>query len=106
MLLRPVSGSGALAAATELMAQYGPDSYIGRTAAAIVRRRADVRRELRQDVQDFFDAALNVSCQLHGVLRLCRVVFGGNDGFFKVDGDGTRKRRYISGCFVRCLGIR
>ena len=31
MLLRPVSGSGALAAATELIGQYGPDSYIGRT---------------------------------------------------------------------------
>lgn len=36
MLLRPVSGSGALAAATELMAQYGPDSYIGRTAAVML----------------------------------------------------------------------
>ena len=32
MLLRPVSGSGALAAATELIGQYGPDSSIGRTA--------------------------------------------------------------------------
>ena len=33
---RQVSGSGALAAATELMAQYGPDSYIGRTAAVML----------------------------------------------------------------------
>lgn len=36
MLLRPVSGSGALAAATELIEQYGPDSYIGRTAAVML----------------------------------------------------------------------
>ena len=36
MLVRPVSGSGALAAATELIEQYGPDSYIGRTAAVMV----------------------------------------------------------------------
>ena len=36
MLLRPVSGSGALAAATELIGQYGPDSYIGRTAAVML----------------------------------------------------------------------
>lgn len=36
MLLRPVSGSGALAAATGLIEQYGPDSYIGRTAAVML----------------------------------------------------------------------
>ena len=36
MLLRPVSSSGALAAATELIGQYGPDSYIGRTAAVML----------------------------------------------------------------------
>lgn len=36
MLLRPVSGSGALAAAAELIGQYGPDSYIGRTAAVML----------------------------------------------------------------------
>ena len=36
MLVRPVSGSGALAAATELIGQYGPDSYIGRTAAVML----------------------------------------------------------------------
>ena len=36
MLLRPVSGSGAIAAATELIGQYGPDSYIGRTAAVML----------------------------------------------------------------------
>ncbi len=36
MLLRPVSGSGALAAATELIGQHGPDSYIGRTAAVML----------------------------------------------------------------------
>ena len=36
MLLRPISGSGALAAASELMGEYGPDSLIGRTAAIML----------------------------------------------------------------------
>ena len=36
MLIRPVSGSGALAVAGDLMAAYGPDSRIGRTAAVMM----------------------------------------------------------------------
>jgi len=36
LLIRPVSGSGALAVGSELMTQYGPDSYIGRTAAVML----------------------------------------------------------------------
>lgn len=36
MLIRPLSGSGALAAGTELIAAYGPDSPIGRTAAVML----------------------------------------------------------------------
>lgn len=36
MLVRPVSGSGALAVGSELMALYGPDSYIGRVAAVML----------------------------------------------------------------------
>lgn len=36
MLIRPVSGSGALAVGTELMTTYGPDSYIGRVAAVML----------------------------------------------------------------------
>ena len=36
LLLRPMSGSGALAAATELIGQYGADSLIGRTAAVMI----------------------------------------------------------------------
>ena len=36
MLLRPFSGSGALAVGSELMARYGPDSRIGRTAAVML----------------------------------------------------------------------
>ncbi|WP_297870412.1 spore maturation protein [uncultured Oscillibacter sp.] len=36
MLVRPVSGSGALAVATDLMAAHGPDSYIGRVAAVML----------------------------------------------------------------------
>lgn len=35
-LLRPLSGSGALAAFTNLLAQYGPDSLIGRTASVLM----------------------------------------------------------------------
>jgi len=36
MLLRPISGSGALAVGSELMSTYGPDSTIGRTAAVML----------------------------------------------------------------------
>ena len=36
MLIRPVSGSGALAIGSDLMASYGPDSYIGRVAAVML----------------------------------------------------------------------
>lgn len=36
LLIRPVSGSGALAVGSELMAAYGPDSYIGRVAAVML----------------------------------------------------------------------
>lgn len=36
MLIRPVSGSGALAVASDLMAAHGPDSYIGRVAAVMM----------------------------------------------------------------------
>lgn len=36
MLIRPVSGGGALAVASDLMTAYGPDSYIGRVAAVML----------------------------------------------------------------------
>lgn len=36
VLIRPVSGSAALAVGTELMAQYGVDSAIGRTVAVML----------------------------------------------------------------------
>ena len=36
VLIRPVSGSAALAVGAELMAQYGVDSVIGRTAAVML----------------------------------------------------------------------
>lgn len=36
VLLRPVSGSAALAVGADLMAQYGADSLIGRTAAVVL----------------------------------------------------------------------
>ena len=36
MFLRPFSGSGALAAGSELMAAFGPDSTVGRTAAVML----------------------------------------------------------------------
>lgn len=36
LLLRPLSGSAALAAGSEIMEQFGPDSLIGRTAAVIL----------------------------------------------------------------------
>lgn len=36
MLIRPISGSGALAVGSELMQTYGPDSYTGRVAAVML----------------------------------------------------------------------
>ena len=36
IFLRPFSGSGALAVGSELMAAYGPDSAVGRTAAVML----------------------------------------------------------------------
>ncbi|MBQ1235906.1 MAG: spore maturation protein [Oscillospiraceae bacterium] len=35
VLLRPISGSASLAAASEIITQHGPDSLIGRTAAVM-----------------------------------------------------------------------
>jgi len=34
-LLRPLSGTGSLALATDLIAQYGPDSFLGKLAATM-----------------------------------------------------------------------
>lgn len=36
LLIRPVSGSAALAVGSELMAEHGPDSHIGRVAAVML----------------------------------------------------------------------
>ena len=36
MLLRPISGSGALAVAGDLIAEHGADSIVGRTAAVML----------------------------------------------------------------------
>lgn len=80
MLIRPVSGSGALAVGSDLMAQYGPDSYIGRVAAVMLgstettfytiavyfgaagirRTRYTIPAALTADLAGFFFAALTV----------------------------------------------
>ena len=80
MRVRPVSGSGALAVASDLMASHGPDSYIGRVAAVmlgstettfytiavyfgsagIVRTRHTVPAALAADLTGFLTAALTV----------------------------------------------
>lgn len=36
MLVRPISGSAALGVGAELISNYGPDSYLGRTAAVML----------------------------------------------------------------------
>ncbi len=36
VLIRPISGSAALAVGAELMTEYGPDSLVGRTAAVML----------------------------------------------------------------------
>lgn len=80
MLIRPVSGSAALAVGSELMRTYGPDSLIGRTAAVMLgstettfytisvyfgacgihRSRYTVPAALIADLTGFFVAALSV----------------------------------------------
>lgn len=80
MLIRPVSGSGALAVASDLISSYGPDSFIGRVAAVmmgstettfytiavyfgsagIIRTRHTVPAALAADLTGFLTAALTV----------------------------------------------
>ena len=80
MLVRPVSGSGALAVGTDLITTYGPDSYIGRVAAVmlgstettfytiavyfgsagIIRTRHTVPAALAADLTGFFASAFAV----------------------------------------------
>lgn len=80
MLIRPVSGSGALAVASDLLATHGPDSYVGRVAAVmlgstettfytiavyfgaagITRTRHTIPAALAADLMGFFAAAFTV----------------------------------------------
>ena len=80
ILVRPLSGSGALAVGSELMAQHGPDSYVGRVAsvmlgstettfytiavyfgaAGIRRTRYTIPAALTADVAGFLFSALSV----------------------------------------------
>ena len=80
MLIRPVSGSGALAVATELMTTHGPDSFVGRVAAVmlgstettfytiavyygsvgIIRTRHTIPAAITADLTGFFVSALAV----------------------------------------------
>ena len=80
LLVRPVSGSGALAVGSELMAAYGADSYSGRVAAVMLgctettfytiavyfgaagirRTRYTVPAALTADLTGFIAAALSV----------------------------------------------
>ena len=80
MLIRPVSGSGALAVASDLLTTHGPDSYVGRVAAVmlgstettfyiiavyfgsagIYKTRHTVPAALVADLTGFFAAALSV----------------------------------------------
>ena len=80
MLIRPVSGSGALAVGSELIDRFGPDSYLGRVvavmlgssettfytvavyfgAAGIQRIRHTIPAALTADFMGFFASALAV----------------------------------------------
>ena len=56
MVVRPVSGSGALAAASDIIGTYGPDSRIGRTAA-VMRSRWAIPAAIAADLTGFLVAA-------------------------------------------------
>ena len=80
LLIRPVSGSGALAVGSDIMQTYGPDSTIGRTAAVMLgstettfytvavyygaagirRTRHTIPAALAADIADFLAAAWTV----------------------------------------------
>ena len=66
MLIRPISGGGAMAVATDLIQSHGPDSYIGRVAAVyfgsagIHRTRHAVPAALAADLTGFAASALAV----------------------------------------------
>ncbi|MBE6971952.1 MAG: spore maturation protein [Ruminococcaceae bacterium] len=80
LLIRPISGSGALAVGSELITQHGPDSYIGRVAAVMLgstettfytiavyfgaagirRTRYTIPAALTADLAGFFFASLTV----------------------------------------------
>lgn len=80
MLVRPLSGSGALAVGSELISTHGPDSFIGRVAAVmlgstettfytiavyfgaagIVKTRHTIPAALAADLTGFLAAALSV----------------------------------------------
>lgn len=84
VLIRPISGSAALAVGAQLMAQYGPDSPIGRTvavmlgstettfytisvyfgAAGVKKTHYTVPAALLADLTGFVMAALCVNCGL------------------------------------------
>ena len=51
MLIRPISGSGALAVGSEVMKTYGPDSYTGRVAAVMASASKSGRnRRIEKDI--------------------------------------------------------
>ena len=60
LLIRPFSGSGALAAGSEIMRQFGPDSYAGRCAAGVKKTRHAIPAALTADLCGFIMAALTV----------------------------------------------
>ena len=78
LLIRPVSGSGALAVGSEIMQTYGPDSAIGSTettfytvavyygAAGIRRTRHTIPAALAADITGFLAAAWTVRWMFRG----------------------------------------
>ena len=68
MLVRPVSGSGALAVGSDLIATYGPDSYIGRVALYGMGKRVDVYGALTHGAEEGLTVLLKVLPALVGLL--------------------------------------
>lgn len=86
VLMRPLSGSGALGMLTEILKTYGPDTFVGRVASTMMGSTETIFYTIAvyfgavgiKNIRHVLPAAL--LADLAGVLAsvfICRIVFGG-----------------------------